>query len=229
MQGQNTIEEVLYLSAKQDYKVFYRNSEDINMLSDIVISTRPIFEIREMRRLMKGKKNSTKRDKSHWEHMSVAHQKIQKSSGSGSSSCTGSGPWSSSGSGNWKNVRGDSNCGYRVVADFVFGDEYERSDVRRRMLYELEHSTNVYINLVGSKVRVNELVYRIHWPVDEPVPYQHWLETPDLFYIIANAFNPCVILIAQLGSTTVLPLYSYWDLLGGTLVIGLLTEQQHFI
>ncbi|KAI5677557.1 hypothetical protein M9H77_08507 [Catharanthus roseus] len=59
-----------------------------------------------------------------------------------------------------KNVIGDENCGYRVVAEFVFGDEHQ-------------------------------------WP--------------------------------ELGSMIVLPLYSYSDRLGGTLVIGLLTEQQHFI
>ncbi|KAI5659226.1 hypothetical protein M9H77_28019 [Catharanthus roseus] len=64
---------------------------------------------------------------------------------------------------------------------------------------------------VGLEVRINELVHRIHRPVDGPAPYAHWFETPDSLYIIANAFNLCVILIAQLGSTTVLPLYSYSD------------------
>ncbi|KAI5667880.1 hypothetical protein M9H77_17733 [Catharanthus roseus] len=97
------------------------------------------------------------------------------------------------------------------------------------MLYELEHSMNVYLNLVGSEIRVNGLVYKIHWPVDRPALYEHWLETPDLLYVIANVFNLCVILIAQFGSTTVLTLYSYSDHPGGTLIIGLLTEQQHFI
>ncbi|KAI5682913.1 hypothetical protein M9H77_04141 [Catharanthus roseus] len=97
------------------------------------------------------------------------------------------------------------------------------------MLYELEHSTNLYINLVGLEERVNELVHRIHWPVDGLASYAHWFETPDLLYIIANAFNLYVILIAQLGSTTVLPLYSYSDCPEGTLVIGLLTEERHFI
>ncbi|KAI5683351.1 hypothetical protein M9H77_04579 [Catharanthus roseus] len=61
---------------------------------------------------------------------------------------------------NWKNVIGDGNCSYRVVADFVFGDEHQ-------------------------------------WP--------------------------------ELGSTTVLPLYSYLDHPEGTLVIGFLTEERHFI
>ncbi|KAI5664688.1 hypothetical protein M9H77_24011 [Catharanthus roseus] len=61
---------------------------------------------------------------------------------------------------NWKNLIGDGDCSYWVVANFVFGDEHQ-------------------------------------WP--------------------------------ELGSTTVLPLYSYSNRPGGILVIGPLTEQQHFI
>ncbi|KAI5676116.1 hypothetical protein M9H77_07066 [Catharanthus roseus] len=125
---------------------------------------------------MKGRRktNSTKRDKSHWEYVSVAHRKIEKSSGSGSESGSGSGSGSnpsphgkgrpprsgrSRGRGcssgrsslstavspdsppvpfpfknafpgftyqfiqNWKNVVGDGNCGFRVVSNFLFGDE----------------------------------------------------------------------------------------------------------
>ncbi|KAI5676588.1 hypothetical protein M9H77_07538 [Catharanthus roseus] len=97
------------------------------------------------------------------------------------------------------------------------------------MLYKLEHSTNLYVNLVGSEERVNELVHRIHWLGDGPASYVHWFETPDSLYIIANAFNLCVILIAQLGSTTVLPLYLYSNHPEGTLLIGFLTEERHFI
>ncbi|KAI5675584.1 hypothetical protein M9H77_06534 [Catharanthus roseus] len=38
IQGRNTVEEVLCLSAIRDYTVFYRNREDNNMLSDIVVA-----------------------------------------------------------------------------------------------------------------------------------------------------------------------------------------------
>ncbi|KAI5681921.1 hypothetical protein M9H77_03149 [Catharanthus roseus] len=38
MQGRNTIEEVLCLSALRDYMVFYRNRDDSNMLNDIVVA-----------------------------------------------------------------------------------------------------------------------------------------------------------------------------------------------
>ncbi|KAI5658321.1 hypothetical protein M9H77_27114 [Catharanthus roseus] len=190
----------------------------------------------------KGRKktNSTKRDKSHWEHVSIAHRNIQKSSGFVSGSGTGSGSRSRGrgrlpraprkrGSGrdrgrsslsamrhaspcstfsytnaflafiypfisNSKNVIGERNCGYRVVTNFVFGDEHQWPE-----------------------------------PVNGPASYAHWFKTPDSLYIIASAFNLCVILIAQLSSTTVLPLYSYLDRPEGTLIIGLLTEERHFI
>ncbi|KAI5650551.1 hypothetical protein M9H77_36556 [Catharanthus roseus] len=255
---------------------------EMRSLTDLLhqISTGPISKVREMRRLAKGvlnpvlpedpgvtltslpevavtkgrkKTDSTKIDKSHWEHVGSV-----SGSGTGSGSLPDSGLGSGSrgrgrlsraprekGRGrdrsrsnlsaakhtspNWKNVIADGKCGYRVVADFVFGDEHQWPEVRRGMLYELEHSTNLYVNLVGSKEHVNELIHRINWLVDGPAPYAHWFETPDSLYIVANAFNLYVILIAQLGSTTVLPLYSYSDRPEGTLVIGFLTEERHFI
>ncbi|KAI5677372.1 hypothetical protein M9H77_08322 [Catharanthus roseus] len=213
---------------------------------DVTLTSPPEVAVTKGRKKM----DSSERDKSHWEHVSIAHRKIQKSNGSVSSSGTGSRSLPSSGSGSgsrgrgrlpraprengrgrdcaqsnlsavkhaslystfpytnaFPNVIGDGNCGYRVVADFVFGDD---------------------IN--GQRFeRVNELVQRIHWLVDGPAPYAHWLETLDSLYIIANAFNLCVILNAQLGSTTVLPLYSYLDRPEGTLVIGFLTEERYFI
>ncbi|KAI5659647.1 hypothetical protein M9H77_28440 [Catharanthus roseus] len=38
MQGRNTVEEILCLSAQQGYTVFYRNREESNILSDIVVA-----------------------------------------------------------------------------------------------------------------------------------------------------------------------------------------------
>ncbi|KAI5658763.1 hypothetical protein M9H77_27556 [Catharanthus roseus] len=83
-------------------------------LTDLLhqINTGPISNVREMRHLAKGVLNpvlpedlgSLKggrrvRDKSHWEHVSIAHRKIQKSSGFVSSSDTGSGSLPGSGFG----------------------------------------------------------------------------------------------------------------------------------
>ncbi|KAI5674338.1 hypothetical protein M9H77_14702 [Catharanthus roseus] len=38
MQGRNTVEEVLCLSAQRSYTVFHRNREESNVLSDIVVA-----------------------------------------------------------------------------------------------------------------------------------------------------------------------------------------------
>ncbi|KAI5649816.1 hypothetical protein M9H77_35821 [Catharanthus roseus] len=100
------------------------------VISDVF---RPISKVREMRRLSKRvlslvlpedpsvtltsppkvavikglkKTNSTKRDKSHWKHVSIAHRKIQKSSGYGSSFGSGFGSGSGSGSGSESRGRG---------------------------------------------------------------------------------------------------------------------------
>ncbi|KAI5658969.1 hypothetical protein M9H77_27762 [Catharanthus roseus] len=40
---------------------------------------------------------------------------------------------------NWKNVVGDGNCDFRVVSNFLFGDENHWVEIRRRMSYDLRH------------------------------------------------------------------------------------------
>ncbi|KAI5671962.1 hypothetical protein M9H77_12326 [Catharanthus roseus] len=186
------------------------------------ISTGLISNVREVRRLTKGviylvlpddpcqplsipletavtkgrrKTNSTKKDKSHWEYISITHRKIGKSSGSCSGSSSGSGsdsnpnprgrgrpPRSGRGRGrgrssgrsslssvvnpdspsvpfpfnnvfpgfmyefiqNWKNVVVDSNCGFSVVSNFLFGVVNHWVEIHRRMSYDLQHRMNVY-------------------------------------------------------------------------------------
>ncbi|KAI5683784.1 hypothetical protein M9H77_05012 [Catharanthus roseus] len=60
-------------------------------------------------------------------------------------------------------------------------------------------------------------------------PADYWMDTLDHLYVIANTFNLCVVFLAQLDSTTVLPLVSNMDGSAGTLVIGFIEEQQYFI
>ncbi|KAI5666199.1 hypothetical protein M9H77_16052 [Catharanthus roseus] len=45
MQGRNTVEEVLCLSAQRDYTVFYRNCDDSKVLSDIIVAYSTSIEI----------------------------------------------------------------------------------------------------------------------------------------------------------------------------------------
>ncbi|KAI5671726.1 hypothetical protein M9H77_12090 [Catharanthus roseus] len=48
MQGRNTVEEVLCLSAQRNYTVFYRNCEDSKVLSDIVVAHPTSIEMMRM-------------------------------------------------------------------------------------------------------------------------------------------------------------------------------------
>ncbi|KAI5650614.1 hypothetical protein M9H77_36619 [Catharanthus roseus] len=195
------------------------------------------------------------RDKSQWEYVSVAYRKIENGSGSGygpSPRGRGRPPRSSRGRGrghapstpfpsnnaflgfiyefilNWNNVVGDGNCGFRVVSNFLFWDENHWVKIHKRMCFNLHYRINVYVQLFGSVERVTELIRRTNWE-EGLVPADYWIDTPDHLYVIANKFNLCVVFLARLGSTTVLPLVSNIDGNAGTLVIGFIKEQQYFI
>ncbi|KAI5672669.1 hypothetical protein M9H77_13033 [Catharanthus roseus] len=312
MQGRNTVEEVLRLSAEMGYTVFYRYGEDSNVLSDIVvahptsiamirmwpyvlimdttykttkedvvifwrkleigsdipeehhtdiesemldltsllqeISTGPISNVREVRRLIKDvihpvspddpcrplstppetavtkgrrKTNSTKRDKSHWEYVSIAHRKIGKSSGSGSGSC------SSSSSGSNPSPRGRArpprsgrsrgrghSSGRSSLSTVVSPDSplvpFPFKNAFPRMSYELRHRMHVYEQLFGSVERVTDLIMQTNWE-EGSAPPEYWMDTSDHLYVIANTFNLCVVFLARSESTTVLPLVSKMD------------------
>ncbi|KAI5667788.1 hypothetical protein M9H77_17641 [Catharanthus roseus] len=136
------------------------------------------------------------------EHIS----KIQKSSSSGSESGSGSGLdvfLVSMGEADHHEllgveVEGARNCGYRIVTYFVFGDEHQWLEVRRRICFELEHTPNMYVSLFGSVERYYELIHRTKWQ-EGLVPPAYWLDTPNSLYVIANAFkNLCTIVIDHL-------------------------------
>ncbi|KAI5666259.1 hypothetical protein M9H77_16112 [Catharanthus roseus] len=76
----------------------------------------------------------------------------------------------------------------------------------------------MYVSLFGSVERYYELIQRIQW-WDGHAPQEDWLDTLDSLYVIANAFNLYMVLIARLGSTTLLPLYSYSYYTARTLII----------
>ncbi|KAI5656511.1 hypothetical protein M9H77_25304 [Catharanthus roseus] len=129
---------------------------------------------------------------------------------------------------NWKNVVGDGNRGFRVVSNFLFGDENHWVEIRRRMSYDLRHHIHVYEQLFGSVERVTELIMKIN-SEEGLAPPEYWMDTPDHVYVIANTFNLCVVFLAWLELTTVLPLVSNMDGPAGTVFIGLIEELQHFI
>ncbi|KAI5662571.1 hypothetical protein M9H77_21894 [Catharanthus roseus] len=129
---------------------------------------------------------------------------------------------------NWKNVVGDGNCSFRIVSNFLFGDENHWVEIRRRMSYDLRHRMQVYEQLFSAIERVTELIMQTNWEEDS-VPPKYWINIPDHLYVIANIFNLCVVFLARLESTTILPLVSNMDGPSGTIFIGLIDELQHFI
>ncbi|KAI5668526.1 hypothetical protein M9H77_18379 [Catharanthus roseus] len=129
---------------------------------------------------------------------------------------------------NWKSVVGDGNCGFRVVSNFLFGDENHWVEIRRRMCFDLHHRMNVYVQLFGSVKRVTELIRRTNWE-EGSASADYCMDALDHLYVIANAFNLCVVFLAWLGSTTILPLVSNMDGNAGTIFIRFIEEPQHFI
>ncbi|KAI5663233.1 hypothetical protein M9H77_22556 [Catharanthus roseus] len=245
---------------EEDVDIFWRRLEissdipkqhDRDMDSEMSDLTSLIHEI-SMGLISKGRRktNSTKRDKSHWESVSVAHRKIGKSSGSGSGSRSGSGsgygpsphgrgrsPRSGRGRGRGRNsgrsslssvVNPDAHQRHSPSTMHFPGDENYSVEIRRRMFFDLHHHMNVYVQLFRSVERVTELIRRTNWEEGSTLA-DYWMDTPDHLYVIANTFNLCVVFLARLGSTTVLPLVSNMDDNAGTIFIGFIEEQQHFI
>ncbi|KAI5656780.1 hypothetical protein M9H77_25573 [Catharanthus roseus] len=183
---------------------------EMRSLTDLLhqISTRPISKVREMRRLVKGVLNPVLHEDPGVTLTSPPEVAVTKGRKKTDSRKRDKSHWE-------HNVIGDENYGYRVVADFVFGDEHQWPEVRRGMLYELEHSANLYVNLLGSEERtcvVRALVRNTLFALHR-----------------SKCIQSVCDIIAQLGSTTVLPLYLYSNRPEGTLVIGFLTEERYFI
>ncbi|KAI5666018.1 hypothetical protein M9H77_15871 [Catharanthus roseus] len=114
---------------------------------------------------------------------------------------------------NWKNMVGDGNCGFRVVSNFLFGDEDHWVEIRRRMSYDLWHRMNVYEQLFGSVERVTELIKKINWE-ESLAPSEYWIDTLGHLYVIANTFNLCGCISCTLqlvGGCPLPPLQVQWD------------------
>ncbi|KAI5649129.1 hypothetical protein M9H77_35134 [Catharanthus roseus] len=62
---------------------------------------------------------------------------------------------------NWKNVIGDRNCGYRIVADFVFGDEHQWPELQLNDMCLI------------SPLYVQWIYHRSEWINNLAYSYQH--------------------------------------------------------
>ncbi|KAI5650193.1 hypothetical protein M9H77_36198 [Catharanthus roseus] len=75
------------------------------------------------------------------------------------------------------NVGGDGNCGFRIVSNFLFGDENHWVEIRRRMCFDLHHHMNVYVQLFGLVERITELIRQTNWEEGSCWNTCHWIHT----------------------------------------------------
>ncbi|KAH9618390.1 hypothetical protein KSS87_012225 [Heliosperma pusillum] len=103
----------------------------------------------------------------------------------------------------WVDVDGDGNCGYRAVAQEIYGDEDKWPTVRRDMVDELKKNRHIYIKLYGSEFEVDKLIKRISW-WEGDAPVIHWMEA-DMGFIIANCYDAIFTCLSLGQSLTSLP------------------------
>ncbi|XP_074304667.1 uncharacterized protein LOC141639437 [Silene latifolia] len=105
----------------------------------------------------------------------------------------------------WVNVDSDGNCGYRAVAQEIYGDEHRWPTVRRDMVDELEKNRHIYIRLYGGEMEVDKLIKRISWwKRDEDAPVIHWMDA-DMGIIIVNCYDAIFTCLSPTNSFTSLP------------------------
>ncbi|POW11185.1 hypothetical protein PSTT_05423 [Puccinia striiformis] len=93
----------------------------------------------------------------------------------------------------------DGNCGFRVVAYCLYGDQERYMDVRDRMVKELTKRQEFYLK-EGIIFNINETLDAISLKSKGWCPPRNWLVMPSMGEIIANAFNTPVFFFSQVGT-----------------------------
>ncbi|XP_050217461.2 uncharacterized protein LOC126669499 [Mercurialis annua] len=109
-------------------------------------------------------------------------------------------------------VRGDGNCGFRVVADHIYGDEKMWGMTRMNIANEISAHPYRYEGIFIDGLQA--AITRISWEGGECGP-SYWMQVLDDLFPIATIFNAAVIYIqggtlqqTRFSSFTVLPLHS---------------------
>lgn len=100
-------------------------------------------------------------------------------------------------------VIGDGNCGYRVVALHVYGNENLWKTVRQECYLELNSRRELYERVLTMTVQ--EIAFKIcHW-TDGGCTNAHWFEFPDIGHIVATRYNIVVVSYGLTGGVLALP------------------------
>jgi len=95
------------------------------------------------------------------------------------------------------NVRGDDNCGFRVIARHMGLNEEDHVLLRHALINELKNHKSDYLPIYATERRYKLILDGLHPPTSKSgiVPPEKWLTTPDMGHIIATCYNRAVVLL----------------------------------
>ncbi|KAI4357667.1 hypothetical protein L6164_001601 [Bauhinia variegata] len=103
-------------------------------------------------------------------------------------------------------VTADGNCGYRAIATLLGKGEESWAQVRLDLIKEIKTWHADYVQIFGSKERVQELVNSLYVDNLSFAPCDKWMTIPDMGYVIASRYNVVLVYLSISGSMTFLPL-----------------------
>lgn len=103
-----------------------------------------------------------------------------------------------------KNVTGDGNCGFRVVAQFLDMGQDAWPEIRKSMIVEMQTRAIKYQDLFGNDL-FSKVMNALEVKPQGLVMKEKWFTIPQMGAIAATAFQIVLITLGKRGCTTYLP------------------------
>jgi len=96
---------------------------------------------------------------------------------------------------NIMNVKGDDNCGFRVIARHMGMDEENHVLVRSALIHELKNHKSDYLTIFGTEERFKYILDGLHPPTNSSriALEDKWLTLPDIGHIVTTCYNRAVV------------------------------------
>lgn len=104
-------------------------------------------------------------------------------------------------------VRGDGNCGFRVVASFLGLGEDNWAQIRVELLEELRKNTDKYMQIHKSPETIEKLAKSLDC-FHSPAGWDYWMRFPEFGHLIASRYNIVLHYFSLDQCLTFLPLRS---------------------
>ncbi|KAK9133316.1 hypothetical protein Scep_012844 [Stephania cephalantha] len=104
-------------------------------------------------------------------------------------------------------VKGDGNCGYRVIAAGLGHHEDDAwKRIQNYLYWELQGHQNIWRPILGGDHFETILLSVQHYHDSNDAPLDKWMCMPDLGLVIATCYNVILVSLSPLGSMTFFPL-----------------------